>query len=79
VVPRHCRTEYIPTFSGRLLVVPRLARTLLSIVDFILGRYISGRAFRIGYLLRPFFSDLLKVIFVIYRGLYNSYYITLFI
>src|ERR1700744_6657013 len=37
--------ECLPTFSGRLLVVPRLAHALLSMVDFIPGRCVGGRAF----------------------------------
>src|SRR3954463_6569940 len=37
--------ECTPTFSGRLLVGPRLARALLSIVDFTPGRGLGGRAF----------------------------------
>src|SRR5690349_10296753 len=37
--------ECTPTFSGRLLVGPRLARAALSIVDLIPGRCVGGRAF----------------------------------
>jgi hypothetical protein len=36
--------ECIPTFSGKPLVVPRLDRAALSVVDFIPGRCICGRA-----------------------------------
>jgi hypothetical protein len=36
--------EYFPTFSGRYLVVPRLDRAVLSVINFILGRYVCGRA-----------------------------------
>src|ERR1700712_770590 len=36
--------ECFPTFSGRHLVVPRLDRAALSIVDFIPGRCVCSRA-----------------------------------
>ena len=37
--------EYTPTFSGKLLVGPRLARAAVSIVDLIPGLCVGGRAF----------------------------------